>query len=173
MALGERLHDDERAALARELPSFVHAFERVTHAGDFDAAELFARVARHEAVSPGFAVEHAELVCLTLGELLPGDLMTRLRRALGSSISALFDVQPAPEPMPRSGAAGGTTLATARPGSTHPLSESNPEASRTPIATARTGTAHPVSESHAEESRTTLATGRPGSLHPVSAAKRS
>jgi uncharacterized protein (DUF2267 family) len=71
LALGERLRDDERRALARELPTELRpALERCAYLGDFDREELFARVALHANVSRGFAAELAEVACRALGELL-------------------------------------------------------------------------------------------------------
>jgi uncharacterized protein (DUF2267 family) len=125
MAVGERLHDDEREALGRTLPeSLAPALGRVAYAGDFDRDAFFSRVARHEAVAMCFGVEHAEVVCQALGALLPEEELIRLRRQLGASIGALFD---APEEIPtiaRTTSTAGSTLSSGRPGSRHPISES-------------------------------------------------
>jgi uncharacterized protein (DUF2267 family) len=128
VALGERLQDDERAAFARALPpTLAQALDRAAYFGDFDRDELFARVARHENVEPGFAMEHAEVACRALGELLPEEALAHLRRQLGASIAELFAEPPSSPSLPRTTTTTGSTLATGREGSRHPLSEARPE----------------------------------------------
>jgi uncharacterized protein (DUF2267 family) len=126
IAIGERLRDDERAALGRALPgAFTTALERAAYAGDFEKSDLFARVARHGGVGPGFGAEHAQVVCQALGELLPAETLTRLRKELGPSIGELFLP---PEPIPsieREPSVTGSTLAAGRPGSRHPVSDAH------------------------------------------------
>ena len=178
MAIGERLSDDERALLAREVPgAFARALDRVAYLGDFDSEELYARVARHEAVGLGFAVEHAQIVCEVLGELMAAEPARRLRRALGVSIASLFDAHPEVPEIPRSVSAAGSTLATGRAGSGHPLSESRPDRAQA-SSVARGGNAHGETKLSSAQGPTqerlheTLASGRPGSTHPIAESKR-
>jgi uncharacterized protein (DUF2267 family) len=127
--LGERLVDTEVHALAGELPRpLAAALERGVYAGDFDLTELYDRVCRREGVEPSFGVEHAQIVCRVLAEQLGEDARTRLRKELPPSIADLFRRPPAaspPEPVvhDRGPHTKPSTLASGRPGSTHPLSE--------------------------------------------------
>jgi uncharacterized protein (DUF2267 family) len=96
IGLGERLRDEERKALARELPSStLDALARCAYLGDFDREELFARVARHGGTDRGFAVERAEIVLRALAEKLPDEALRRLEKQVGPSIAALLEL---PEP---------------------------------------------------------------------------
>ncbi len=177
MAIGERLHDDERAALARELPSSTTtAIGRVAYAGDFDRDELYARVARHGGIERGFALEQTQIVCRALAEALPEAALTHLRKSLGPSIGSLLDV---PEPMatlPRHASTTDSTLASGRDGSRHPLSESRFDRAQSgsvarsdnPHADTKLSSAHGTTEEQLHE---TLATGRPGAAHPIAGTK--
>jgi uncharacterized protein (DUF2267 family) len=131
MALGESLEDDERAALGRHLPASLHAaLDRCAYVGDLEIDDLFARVAHHEHVARGFAVEHAEVVCRALAERLPSDALARLRREVRPSVVALFDVSREPPSVPRTTSTSGTTLASGREGSRHPVSEARLDMSK-------------------------------------------
>jgi uncharacterized protein (DUF2267 family) len=123
-AIGERLRDDERAMLARELPTGMReALDRAGYRGDFDRDELFARVARHAAVDRGFAIERAEVVCQALGEALPEEALVRLKKQLGASIASLFEPRAPIPTIPRTTETSGSTLASGREGGRHPMSE--------------------------------------------------
>ena len=176
LALGERLQDDERAALTRELPTELRpALDRCAYRGDFDREELFARVALHANVARGFAAELAEVACRALGELLPNDPLVRLRKELGASIELLFD-PPDPEvTIPRSPGRG-STLASGHEGSRHPLSASRYDAahresvarSEDPHGRSKLSGAHGLSQ---EREGTTLAEGRPGPRRTIAETK--
>jgi uncharacterized protein (DUF2267 family) len=178
MAIGERLHDDERAQLARDLPdSLQEAHGRVAYAGDFDRDAFFALVARHEAVSRGFGVEHAEVVCAALGELLPTEAVERLRRELGPAIARLFEAREEPESLERSAPAAGGTVATGRPGSRHPISEGRYDnahsqsvvRSNNPHGQTKLSSARGLTQ---ERERETLATGHPGAARSLAEADK-
>lgn len=128
--LGERLPTDERKKVADALP--LHAsrlLQARKYRGPFDTAEFFDRVRRHEGVNLGFAHEHAQVVCQALGEILADDTHRVLADVLPDSLAELFEPPNrssfAPEPQH---AHAGThhTLATGKPGSSHPLSEAAP-----------------------------------------------
>lgn len=96
-----------------------------------DQEELFARVARHAHLRPGFAREHASVVCRVLGESMSADERRAFARALPPALLTLFA---APEDVdgdrvPPHGVASTEphhTLASGRPGSRHSLAESAP-----------------------------------------------
>lgn len=124
--LSERLDEGEARALASALPPVFESATRTTRHGEaFDTAELYDRVRRRESAQPGFARESVQVVARTLGELLPADVLVRITRRMPPSMCELFarpDVVEPPAHLP----AQGTTLATGRPGSRHPLAESAP-----------------------------------------------
>jgi uncharacterized protein (DUF2267 family) len=127
VGLGERLRDDEREALARELPpDTLDALSRCAYRGDFGRDELFARVARHGGTDLGFAIERTEVVLRALAEALPGEALLRLRKQLGADIAALLDEPDPGALVPRWRSTAGGTLASGREGSRHPLSEARP-----------------------------------------------
>jgi uncharacterized protein (DUF2267 family) len=177
LALGERLRDEERSRLARDVPpSAQSVLDRAAYAGDFDRDELYARVARHEGVDRGFAVEHAGLVCGVLGELLSDEAMVHLRKELGPSIAALFEERPPIDEVPRSRSTAGSTLASGRDGSRHPLSEARSDLahrgsvarSENPHGDTKLSSARGLTQERTEE---TLATGHAGARRPIAETK--
>ena len=89
--LGQRLVDDEAAALADVLPSeMASAVENVEYDADFDSADFYERVARRTLTPAGNARELAEIVIGALGECLDEDLRVRLARALLLQIAAVL-----------------------------------------------------------------------------------
>jgi uncharacterized protein (DUF2267 family) len=177
LALGERLRDEERRRLARDVPAAAQSvLDRAAYAGDFDVDDLYVRVARHERVDPGFAVEHAGLVCQVLGELLPDEAMIRLRKELGGSIAALFEGRPPIETVPRSRTTAGSTLASGRDGSRHPISEARSDGAQSgsvaregnPHGATKLSSARGLTQERAEE---TLAAGHAGPRRPIAETK--
>ncbi|HSN97622.1 MAG TPA: DUF2267 domain-containing protein [Candidatus Nanopelagicales bacterium] len=132
--LGERLLEDEAAAVAGGLPEAVAAEVRgATYQGDFDRDELYDRIARREGAPRGFGMEHAQAVCQVIGEALPEAERLRLQKHL-PGWAELFEPRaigaPPPRPVHTGGApeAGeGSTLSSGRLGSSHPVSEARPE----------------------------------------------
>jgi uncharacterized protein (DUF2267 family) len=126
IALGERLKEDERRVLASALPAPLgRRLRSMKRSSTFDVAEFYERVRKRERVSAGFAREHAQAVCRSLSEVLPPGARQTLDEALPESIAELFHPlsfggSPPAHPVQ------GHTLATGRPGSNHPLSESHP-----------------------------------------------
>jgi uncharacterized protein (DUF2267 family) len=134
-SLVEALSTDEADALGRELPLELKPLVDGRAGGlPLARAALFERVAMRESVDVGFAVEHAECVCGALAEQMSPELRGRLQRHL-PDLASLFDLRAAPAddaPPP----VHGSTLASGRPGSRHPLSEAGPERAR-PLAPSR------------------------------------
>jgi uncharacterized protein (DUF2267 family) len=177
VALAERLRDEERAALAKALPEEAAlALERAAYFGDFDREELYARVARHEGVAPGLAVEHAQIVCRALAAELPHEVVLRLRREVGESIGTLLEEREPIATVPRTTEGSSATLASGRTGSRHPLSEARYEPAHS-ASVARSSDPHgatKLSGAHGmtqERTRETLATGRPGAKRSIAETK--
>lgn len=182
--LGERLLVEEAAAVAGGLPGPVAAAVRgATYQGDFDRDELYDRIARREGAPRGFGMEHAQAVCQVIGEALPEAERGRLQRHL-PDWADLFAQRSAGAPPPRPAHAAsppevgqGSTLATGRPGSRHPLSEARPETAHAqsvarsddPHADTRLSSSPGLTQ---ERLRETLADGHPGPEHPVSETQR-
>ena len=127
-ALGECLPVPERAAFIGALPPKLASAVAPFH-GPMAAEQFFERVRLHEGTTAGFAREHAEIVCRVLGEMLPQEVMLRMRRALAPSVEDLFNLPEEPPEPPLYAVPHGErhhTLATGVPGSHHPVSESAP-----------------------------------------------
>jgi len=127
-AMAASLSRIERAALADELPAELAQVVRAAPELQ-PGADPFARLARREGVAEGLAVEYAHVVCQQLAARLGSDLRTLLGRRLQPPWSELFHPRAAPSPRPAPphrapAAGGGRTLASARPGSQRPVSES-------------------------------------------------
>lgn len=133
--LSERLIDTEVHALAIELPPpLAEALSRGACGDDFDLPEFYDRISRREGVALSFGVEHAQVVCRVLAEALSNDALTRLHKELSPPLAELFRVPPRP-PLPEPVLhfppnEPGHTLASARPGSSHALSEAHVDRSR-------------------------------------------
>lgn len=129
--LGERLTSDEARALAGALGEDLGGVvARSTYAGDFDADELYERVRRRERVSPSLAREHVHVVVREVAARMGDAERRRIVRALPEELAVLFEPPPGHAPLPPYGDAQHApvvhSLATGRPGSTTPLSESRP-----------------------------------------------
>lgn len=126
-AVGERLPDATVGLLAQCLPGpLSRQLLRREHHRDFDLPELYELVSERERVSPGFAREHAQVVCQAVADELDAATLAGLREALPGGIAALFTPRP-PSPAPprpvRHHARRRGTLSEGRPGSSRPLSE--------------------------------------------------
>lgn len=173
--LCERLSWPTIQALSGELPVPLPTGMRGGSPQEgFDLAELHARVARREDVRPGFAVEHTGVVCQVVAEALSPGALHRLRAALPEPIGALFTPR---EPAERFEHVhldpSHHTLAEGRPGSRHPLSESQSERAHAhsvvradnPHGETKLSSAAGLTQEREQE---TLATGHPGSSRPLS-----
>lgn len=125
-SVAEALSSDEADALSRELsPDLRPLVQRYALALPLDRNAFFEEVAARELVAVGFAVEHAECVCTVLAERMSPDLRERLQRHL-PLLASLFELRDEP-PADVPPLVHGSTLASGRPGSRHPLCEARPE----------------------------------------------
>ena len=132
-ALGERLQEEPRELIAASLPEELADLmrERAPDPSE-ELSELFDRVRLHEGVKIGFAVEHAQIVCRAVGELLSPESRMRLGRMVPAPFMALFQPPPAAESLldqPSKATVDGRTLSNGRSGARHPVSESRPPGS--------------------------------------------
>jgi uncharacterized protein (DUF2267 family) len=181
--LGERLVDDEARALAEVLPTeLAESIEGVEYDTDFSTDELFERVRRRMRTTPARAREDAEIVLAVIGESLGRDVRRRIARGLPEQAAAIWlgtrelGEPPGYRTPPRAPAM--STLASARPGSTHPLSEAAPPSGHT-HSVARNPSPHEETKLSGAKGTTqerldeTLGAGRPpGPARPVADAGR-
>jgi hypothetical protein len=131
-ALGAALLPSERRTFVDVLASDLASVVLAAHApkAPLDTEGFYRRVQRHEAVRAGRAREHAQIVCRSLGELLPAESIQLLIKRL-SWIEPLLRVEemppapPPPEVLRRrepTNERDHDTLASGRPGSKRPLS---------------------------------------------------
>jgi uncharacterized protein (DUF2267 family) len=136
-ALISQLEPVDAHDLRRALPAEIR--DRLAASATADT-DLVTAIAASEPTSRGFAFEHA----IAAGEAfvleLPPELLGRLRRRLPRALAELLEPRespaaPPPHPLhPPAAPGAGTTIASGRPGSRHPLSESAPPVHRHSIA---------------------------------------
>jgi hypothetical protein len=123
-------------------------------------------------VSAGASIEQAQIVCEELAALLDRDSLSRLRAARPDIAMMLAPHVDPPDASPRTPGTG-TTLATGRPGSRHPVATAGPGAGQQD-SVARTDDPHAGTKlsgargSSTETEGRTIATGRPGARRPMS-----
>jgi uncharacterized protein (DUF2267 family) len=178
--LGEQVPAERRDLVANVLPRpFKEIFLAHHHRDGIQADDFFDHVQRREATNRGYAREHAEVVCKLLGALMDENDRARLVRDLDPDLGALFVPTPrayAPPP-PHGRRSGGPahTLASARPGSLHPLSEARPPGAQThsvvnednPHGETKLSSAHGTTQERLERS---LAEARPDSARTIAEA---
>jgi uncharacterized protein (DUF2267 family) len=121
-ALAALLTRDERESLSISVPLELRPVVLASRPHAQAAPdEFFRQVAAREGARRGLAIEHAELVCLLLREMLPAEARLRLEHAL-PQLAQLFAAPPAYDAPAHPGEREGETLATGRPGSKRPLS---------------------------------------------------
>ncbi len=132
-AFGARIPAPEREALARALPlELAGAVSAERYRGEGCADDLYAAVARTERTQEGFGREHVQIVMGALGEELSAELDRRVERALSPSLAELLRGSPRPDSEPPPYAqAHHHSLATGKPGSVHPISDSPPRGAQT------------------------------------------
>jgi uncharacterized protein (DUF2267 family) len=143
-----RMNPADAAHVARNLPSPYDGLLTPQDQGEppADLDAFYRRVSELEGAQLGHAVEHAQSVCAAIMTLLDEQSRTQFSTSLWPELTTGTLQDRAWRPP----APAGRSLATARPGSTHPVSEAHP---------------------HDRAWRRTLATGRPGSTHPLSEAR--
>jgi len=168
--IGERLVEDEARALAQVLPDELAMLVATSgYDSDFDDDELFERVSRRAKARSGRAREEAEIVLGVLGDCLTADRRRRVARGLPSLAARLIEgdrelAEPPPYADPQRPPRV-ATVASSRPGSSHPLSEAAPPAGHT-HSVARNPSPHEETKLSASKGLTqerfdeTLGTGR-------------
>jgi uncharacterized protein (DUF2267 family) len=173
--LAERLIAVDRASLASLLPTELATVVEEVHAFvQYGIDGFYERVARRLGGPRGSAIELAQVVCAVLGDRLDPELRQRLHRHLPPAVAALLEPEPLPPaPPPRHPTAPGTTLATGRPGSSHPVSEA-------PANRAQAGSIAASPEPHADRKLSSghvdagrpIAEASPGSTRPLDGTPR-
>ncbi len=105
-ALGAALLPSERRTFVDVLASDLASVVLAAHApkAALDTEGFYRRVQRHEAVRPGRAREHAQIVCRSLAEVLPADSIRLLIARLPWLEPLLsLDEEPAGSKRPLSG----------------------------------------------------------------------
>ncbi|MDB4995548.1 MAG: hypothetical protein JWM74_2980 [Myxococcaceae bacterium] len=183
--LAERLSPEIVSRLASELPRELAMQLRTPrstagHVRSFAANELYARVARREGVTVGFAREHAQAVCTTVARALPEEIVEAVRRDLDPDLALLFEPlereRATPPPAHASKKAHGHTLASGAPGSRHPIAEADVLAGHAD-SVARSSEPHADTKLSSspgltqEREHHTLAAGKAGSTRPIAETK--
>lgn len=180
--LGAMLAAHDRHALAVGLPAaLVEALFEDDPGQDLPLDVMVQCVADRGGLPVGRALEHTHVVCQALARTLGDDRATFLRARLPDAVAELFQGDRPTMAGPghfvhmraTATAWGGTTLASGRPGSTHPVAESAYDIGQSG-SVARAPNPHGERKlSSAGGPRrsgrgSTLATGRPGSTRPIS-----
>jgi len=176
-ALSEHLADDERRALAAALGSWASfVLHTPARRGAFAIEDLYEGVRRRERITSGFAREHAQIVFRALGDLMPRETCARLERALPPVATLFAHGDAAPAPPHSSPSVRHHTLATGRPGSAHPISESPPPSAHAhsvarsddPHGDSKLSSAHGLTQESVDES---LANAKPDARRTIANAK--
>ncbi len=137
-AIGRLLSPDEASAIARHLPTrLATVLSRAADGREHEegAGDVVSQVASRVGMPASAAYETVKVTCEVLASYLPEEVVDQLQRDLPPDVASLF-VHPhgewcVPEPVvavsPPARRRRRTTLATGRPGSSHPVSESRPE----------------------------------------------
>lgn len=178
--LGAHLTDDEALAFAKALPGDLgRVLEETAYRADerFNAAELYDAVGLRLAITPTMAHEQVTIALHALGETIDPETRLRLVKVLPPDVATHFGSEHFGAPPPHGVAHHGptvSTLATGRPGSRHPLSESAPSSGHThsvavnddPHGETKLSSSRGLTQERHHED---LATGRPPSTtRPVS-----
>lgn len=177
-AVAPSIQPEDRRALPDAVPEPIRREITIArYVGPLDEEAFYESVAHRAAVPLGLARELSQVVLHELGTRIGAELRSRLAHHAGPSMAWLWDQPSAPEAAPRpagtrSRPGGGHTLASGRPGSRKPLSESGPLGHTDSIARSdnpredrKLSSARGTTQ---EREGRTLAEGRPGSAHPVS-----
>lgn len=127
--LGELLTRRDREVLATHLPDRLRSplFARSTlgNGSTYDVETFYEKVVVQENADGGFHLEHAQAVCMALGEVMDQETGHRIRARLPKSIAELLEPREIPdiEPTRRHDISRkGRKLSAARPGSSRSLS---------------------------------------------------
>lgn len=149
-ALSHSAPEDALRSAAERLPAHAaeHLLRHACAAAPSEPLELYREVAEREGVSLGFGLEHTQVVCEVLAELLEGEPGAGLRAALPTLFRSRERV---PSVVHETTRPGHSNLAEGRPGSSHPLCESPPikrvlDHDKNTLARGRPRIARPLSE---------------------------
>jgi hypothetical protein len=143
-----------------------------------DINTLYLMVSQRTGLEPGKAMEQTRVVCQAISEVLDHDTLMLLCRALPEPLATLFE--PSPESpafhAPHTVAGPRSTLATGKPGSAHPVSESGADRAQSgsvarsdnPHDATKLSSASSVNDVSGLTGKDTLASGAPGSKRPLS-----
>lgn len=170
--LGELLPGVARRPIAAQLPPGLASALEAEPSTDFDAPELYRRVAQLTGLPEGFAVEQTQIACQLLAEALNGEGRAQLHKHLPVDIAALCVPRETSGPAPEHRRPGhGHTVASGRGGSRHPVSEGRPGpqadsvASPNPHGDTKLSSAAGLTQEREHES---VAEGTVGSTRPLS-----
>jgi uncharacterized protein (DUF2267 family) len=178
--LGGLLTQDERVALARELPAeLVRLLAIGLPQPNVDWTEFHRRVAQVEGVPLALAIEHSEVVCRALCEALAPSTRQHLQTTL-PKLAGLFEL-PTDIERPLSEAHRSSSapndLAEGRPGGASPIATSDLRSLAHRHSVARSDDPHADTKLSSarglrqEQGEHTLAAGRPGSRRPISGSR--
>lgn len=131
-AFAQCLTPHEAQRLANELPAPASQWiANAEHCETFGPIELHHRVSAQEGVETTFAMEHAQVALEAMVEAISGEARQWISHRLGDAWSRLLQPRPSVTSLSRRPAGPHQpeephTLAEARPGSSHPVSESAP-----------------------------------------------
>lgn len=178
--LGGLLTQDERAALARELPvELVKLLAIGLPQPRLDWREFHRRVAELAGVPLGLAIERSEVVCRVLCETLAPSTRLHLQKLL-PELASLFELpEEVASPLGEShrSRAAPNDLAEGRPGGSSPLATADLRSLAHRQSVARSDDPHGNTKLSSapglrqEQDGHTLAEGRPGSRRPISSSR--
>jgi uncharacterized protein (DUF2267 family) len=126
--LFEQLAAHDRGWLGGFLPGAAAASAAI-HRPVAELPEFYARVASREGAEPGYALEHAQSVCIAIAEQLDEGAARHLAKVLPDALVPLFAARErtqAPRHTWHEHTHARSTLSEGRPTSRHPLSEAAP-----------------------------------------------
>lgn len=178
--LGGLLTQDERAALARELPvELVKLLAIGLPQPRLDWREFHRRVAELAGVSLGRAIEQSEVVCRVLCETLAPSTRLHLQKLL-PELANLFELAEEVAPPlgePHRSSAAPNDLAEGRPGGSSPVATADVRSLAHRQSVARSDDPHGDTKLSSapglrqEQGGRTLADGRSGSQRPISSSR--
>lgn len=157
-------------ALAEDLPDplATHLVEGADYS-EADLDELYRQVADEQDLELSFAAEFSQVVFQVLGEFVGLEGRARLGASLPGEWYIYFEPRK-PLQTPQRATKAGHTLATGRPGSARPLSDSHPGHRNSIALSDEPDLGKNIATSAGTPRRRTLAEGRPGSSRPLSEA---
>lgn len=178
-ALGERLDPVDAGMVAEGLPHELAEPLRRHHDvhADFDVGDLYRRISSLAGIRLGLATEEAQVICRVVAQAASREALAHLRH-LPMEFAVLFGPRPggATAPHRATPPGAGRTLATGRPGSMHPVSESAPHrthdesvaSAANPHADSKISSSQGMTQERDDQD---LAAGKAGSERPLSQGK--